>query len=140
MSFLVDTNVVSEWVKPRPDPRIVQWFAEVDEDRVYLSVVTLGELRYGVERLPSGTRKQRLDEWVRHDLPLRFEGRVLSVDARIADAWGAIVARREQAGKPIAAMDALVAATADVHDLTLVTRNISDFQATTRMLFDPWSS
>ncbi len=139
MTFLLDTNVVSEWVKPRPDPRVVAWLAEVDEDRVFISVVTLGELRYGVERLPSSTRKHRLDDWVRHELPLRFEGRVLTVDARVADAWGTIVARRERAGKRIGAMDALIAATAEAHELTLVTRNTADFESAVKMLFDPWT-
>jgi hypothetical protein len=139
VNFLLDTNVVSEWVKPRPEPRVVKWLEQVDEDRVFVSVVTLGELRYGVERLPASSRKQRLDEWVRHELPLRFEGRVLPVDAVVADAWGTIVARRERAGKPIGAMDALVAATAEAHDLTLVTRNTGDFQSAVKMLFDPWT-
>lgn len=138
MSFLLDTNVVSEWVKPRPDPRVVSWLDEVDEDRVFLSVVTLGELRYGVERLPAGGRRQRLDVWVRQELPLRFEGRVLPVDAIIADAWGIIVAQRERAGRGISAMDALIAATAEAHELTLVTRDAADFQSAVTMLFNPW--
>ena len=139
MTFLLDTSVVSEWVKPRPHPRVVAWLAEVDEDRVFISVVTLGELRYGVERLPSSTRKHRLDDWVRHELPLRFEGRVLAVDARVADAWGTIVARREKSGGRIGAMDALIAATAEAHELTLVTRNIADFESAVELLFDPWT-
>lgn len=139
MTFLLDTNVVSEWVRPRPESRVVAWLADVDEDRVYISVVTLGELRYGVERLPFSTRKQRLDDWVRHELPLRFEGRVLTVDARVADAWGMIVARREKAGKRIGAMDALIAATAEAHELTLVTRNTADFASAVTTLFDPWA-
>lgn len=139
MSFLLDTNVVSEWVKPRPDPRVVAWLAGVDEDRVFLSVVTLGELRHGIERLPPGRRRSRLDGWLRHDLPLRFEGRVLPVDVSVADAWGTIVARRERAGHPIGSMDALIAATADVHALTLVTRNASDFRSAVTTVFDPWT-
>ena len=139
MTFLLDTNIVLEWVKPRPEPRVVAWLAEVDEDRVFISVVTLGELRYGVERLPSGTRKHRLDDWIRHELPLRFEGRVLTVDARVAHAWGTIVARRERAGKRIGAMDALIAATAEAHELTLVTRNTADFESAVKMVFDPWT-
>lgn len=138
MTFLLDTNVVSEWVKPRPESRVVAWLAEVDEDRVFISVVTLGEIRYGVERLPSSTRKRRLDDWVRHELPLRFEGRVLTVDARVADAWGTIVAGQERGGKRIGAMDALIAATAEAHELTLVTRNIAHFESAVKMLFDPW--
>lgn len=139
MSFLLDTNVVSEWVKPRPDPRVVAWLADVDEDRVFLSVMTVGELRHGIERLPAGRRRERLDEWLRDELPHRFEGRVLSIDAAVADAWGVIVAQRERAGRPIGAIDAFVAATAEVHDLTLVTRNASDFRSSVKTILDPWT-
>ena len=73
MSFLLDTNVVSEWVKPRPHPGVITWLAEADEDRVFLSVVTLAELRHGVERMAAGSRRARLDVWLREELPLRFE-------------------------------------------------------------------
>ena len=139
MSFLLDTNVVSEWVKPRPEPGVVRWLADVDEDRVFISVVTLGELRQGIERLPPGRRRSRLDGWLRHELPLRFEARVLPIDAAIADAWGTIVAGRDRTGHPIGSMDALIAATAEVHALTLVTRNAADFRSSVTLVFDPWS-
>jgi predicted nucleic acid-binding protein len=139
VSFLLDTNVVSEWVKPRPDPGVVAWLAEADEDRVFLSVVTLAKLRQGIERLAAGARRKRLDAWLRRDLPLRFEGRILSVDAAVADAWGRLVARRETAGRPIGPMDAFFAATAQVHRLTLVTRNASDFKASVEDTIDPWA-
>jgi hypothetical protein len=139
VSFLLDTNVVSEWVKPRPEPGVVAWLAEVDEDRVFLSVITLGELRHGIERLAAGRRRSRLDAWLRDELPLRFEGRVLPIDASVADAWGTIVARRDRAGHPIGSLDALIAATAEVHALTLVTRNASDFRSSVKVVFDPWT-
>ena len=139
MSFLLDTNVVSEWVKPRPEPRVAAWLAEADEDQVFLSVVTIGEIRHGIERLAAGRRRERLDEWLREELPQRFEGRVLPIDAAIANAWGTIVARRGRTGRPIGAMDALVAATAEVHALTLVTRNAADFTASVATVFDPWT-
>jgi len=138
MSFLLDTNVVSEWTKPRPNPGVVDWLANVDEDAVYLSVVTLAELRHGIERLSSGKRRTQLDEWLRADLPLRFEHRILPVDAAVADQWGYLVARRESKGRPIHAMDALIAATAEVHSLTLVTRNSADFADAARSIVDPW--
>jgi predicted nucleic acid-binding protein len=139
VSYLLDTNVVSEWVKPRPEPRVIDWLAAVDEDRVFLSVVTVGELRHGIDRLPAGRRRARLDEWLRQDLPRRFEGRVVPIDAAVADAWGAIVARRERTGRPIGVMDAFMAATAEVHDLTLVTRNASDFRSSVTAVVDPWT-
>ena len=139
MSFLLDTNVVSEWVKPRPEPCVVAWLAEVDEDRVFISVVTVGELQHGIERLPASRRRQRLDEWLRNELPQRFEGRVLPIDGAVADAWGTIVAQRERTGRPISTIDAFMAATAQVHDLTLVTRNASDFRSSMKTVFDPWT-
>jgi predicted nucleic acid-binding protein len=140
VSFLLDTNVVSEWVRPRPDAGVVAWLAEADEDRVFISVVTLAELRYGIERLAAGQRRRRLDEWLRQELPLRFEGRVLSIDAEVADAWGRLTALREISGRPIGAADAFIAATAEAHNLTLVTRNVSDFDRTVRALVNPWTT
>ena len=139
MSFLLDTNVVSEWTRPRPNPGVVEWLSQVDEAEVFLSVVTFAELRHGIERLPAGARRRRLDEWLSHDLPLRFEGRVVGVEGAIADEWGRLVARREARGRPISAMDALIAATAQVHSLTLVTRNTADFQASVKSLLNPWT-
>ena len=139
MSFLLDTNVVSEWVKPRPNAGVVAWLAEADEDRIFVSVITLAELRYGIERLAAGHRRRRLDEWLRDELPLRFEGRVLSIDAAIADAWGKIVARSEAVGRPIGVTDAFIAASAEVNGLTLVTRNASDFEPTLKSIVNPWT-
>jgi len=139
VSFLLDTDVVSEWVKPRPNAGVVAWLAEADEDRIFVSVITLAELRYGIERLAAGHRRRRLDEWLRHELPLRFEGRVLSIDAAIADAWGKIVARSEAVGRPIGVTDAFIAASAEVHGLTLVTRNASDFEPTLKSIVNPWT-
>jgi hypothetical protein len=110
------------------------------KDRVFISVVTLAELRYGIERFAAGRRQNRLDEWLREELPLRFEGRVLPVDAAVADAWGKVVARSEAAGRPISAMDAFIAATAEAHGLTIVTRNASDFESSVQAIINPWTS
>ncbi len=139
MNFLLDTNVVSEWMKPRPNPGVVTWLAETDEDRIFLSVITLAELRYGIDRLAAGKRRQQLEAWLQHDLPLRFEGRIVPIDAAVADACGKAVARSEAAGRPMEAMDAFLVATAQVHQLTLVTRNSSDFRLLVKSLVDPWS-
>ena len=139
MSFLLDTNVVSEWTKPRPNAGVVEWLARVEEDEVSLSVVTFAEIRHGIERLPAGDRRRRLDEWLRNDLALRFEGRIIGVDGAIADEWGRMIARREARGRPMSAMDALIAATAQVHDLTVVTRNATDFQASVKAVINPWT-
>ena len=137
MSFLLDTNAVSEWVKPRPNPGLIGWMELADEDRVFLSVISLAEVRYGIERLSVGPRRNRLERWLRDELPLRFEGRVLPIDNKIAEAWGRTVSRSEALGRPMDAMDAFLAATAEVHRLTLVTRNVSDFP-TLKSVVNPW--
>jgi toxin FitB len=138
MSFLLDTNAVSEWVKPRPNAGLIDWMESIDEDRVFISVISLAELRYGVERLAAGRRRSRLEEWLRHELPLRFEGRILPIDSNIAQAWGKTVFQSEASGRPIGAMDAFLAATAEVHRLTLVTRNVADFPVLKAVL-NPWT-
>jgi toxin FitB len=138
VKFLLDTNVVSEWVKPQPNTGLVRWTESVDEDCLFLSVISLAELRYGIDRMSSGKRQRRLEEWLRSELPIRFEGRILPVDPSVADACGKIVRRAEVLGRPIEAMDALLAATAEVHRLTLVTRNVQHFTVL-KAVFNPWT-
>ncbi len=138
MSFLLDTNAVSEWVKPRPNPGLIAWMEATDEDRILISVISLAELHYGVERMAPGSRRNRLEQWVRHELPLRFESRILPVDTEVAEAWGRTVSRSAAAGRPIGAMDAFLAATAETYQLTLVTRNVSDFPLLETVL-NPWT-
>ncbi len=138
MNFLLDTNAVSEWVKPRPNAGLIRWMESADEDRIFLSVISLAELRYGVERMSAGARRSRLEEWLREQLPLRFEGRILSVDHNVAEAWGRTVSRSEALGRPMGVMDAFLSATAEIHRLTLVTRNVSDFP-TLKSIVNPWS-
>ena len=139
MSFLLDTNVVSESTKPRPNAGVVAWLAAVDEDSVFLSVITLTELRYGVERLAAGRKRKQLDQWLQQELPQRFEGRILPIDALVADACGKLVARTEALGRPIEVRDAYIAATAQVHRLTLVTRNVAHFETTVKSILTPWT-
>jgi len=138
VSFLLDTNVVSEGMRPRPDPGVASWLAEADEDRVYLSVVTLAELRYGIERLADGRRRRRLEEWLEREVPLRFEGRVLPVSATVGDAWGRLLARSEAIGRRLGVMDAFIAATAVIHDLAVVTRDKAAFGHWVKEVVDPW--
>ena len=139
MSFLLDTNVVSEWVKPQPNAGVASWLANVDEDSVFISVVTLTEIRYGIERMAAGSRRKRLEDWLQGEVPLRFEGRILPIDEAVADASGRVAARGEATGRPIDAIDAFLAATAEVHKLTLVTRNQSDFKAVLKTTLNPWT-
>jgi len=139
MKFLLDTNVISEPMKPRPNAGVLAWLAEADEDGVFLSVVTITELRYGIERLATGRRRERLDGWLRKDLTSRFGDRILPVDFEIADACGRLVARSESMGRPIEPRDGFIAATAEVYGLTLVTRNASDFEAALKTIVSPWT-
>jgi hypothetical protein len=138
VTFLLDTNVVSEWTRPSPSPAVVRWLGDVDEDDVLLSVVTLAELRHGVERLAGGERRRRLDHWLTVDLPERFHGRIVDVDRAVGDRWGRLVAAGEGRGTRPGAMDALIAATADVHDSIVATRNVRDFDAMGARVFNPW--
>lgn len=139
MSFLLDTNVVSEWVKPHPNAGVIAWLDEVDEDRTFLSVITVAELRYGIERLASGKRKTRLHQWATQELPLRFEGRLLPIDSLIADRCGQVVARSEAVGRRMEVTDAFIAATAEIHRLVVVTRNTSDFEPILKNVLNPWA-
>lgn len=139
MNFLLDTNVVSEWIKPIPNPGVMNWFANVDEDSVFLSVVTLAELRFGVEKLPKSTRRTQLDQWIQEDLAGRFEDRLLFVDPLTAHSWGLLMARTQREGKPMSTIDGFIAATAQRYELTLVTRNTRDFSVLGRAVLNPWS-
>jgi hypothetical protein len=138
VSFLLDTNVISEWIKPQPDRNVISWLAEADEDSVFISVISFAEVRHGVELLPAGRRRERLAHWLAEELPERFEDRILAIDLRIAETWGMVMARGQKLGLTLGSMDAFVAATAETHALTLVTRNIKDFERVGISLLDPW--
>ncbi len=139
MSFLLDTNAVSEWTKPKPDPGLAAWLANADEDRVFLSAITLAEIRFGIARLAPGQRREALEIWFKDDLAMRFDGRVLPVEAEVAGAWGKIAAACAAKGRPVGIMDGFIAATAMVHALTVVTRNTVDFEHTPVAVLNPWT-
>lgn len=137
MSYLIDTNVLSELRRRDPDVNVVRRMADRPATTLYLSVLTLGELRKGVEGLPEGDRKRRLLDWLEVELPTFFAGRILPVDATVAERWGRLLA---QAGRSLPAIDSLLAATALAHGLTLVTRNLRDFQHPDLTVLDPWTT
>jgi predicted nucleic acid-binding protein len=139
VTYLLDTNVVSEWVKPRPNSNVIAWLAEASEDEIFISVCTFAELRFGVASMARGKRRDRLDEWLRSDLPARFDRRIVGIDVSIAYAWGDIQARAKQKGRPVGPMDGLIAATAEVHDMTIVTRNTKHFETVGVPLLNPWN-
>jgi len=140
LSYLLDSNVLSETVKPKPSPDVVQWFASVDEQDLFMSVVTLAEIRDGIEVMPAGKRRELLDRWLSVDLPERFHGRMLDIDMPTAITCGRVMARTQKSGRAVDVMDAFIAATALRHNLALVTRNIADFQNLDVELINPWNS
>ena len=138
MNFLLDTNVISETSKPTPNEGVIRWLAEVDEDRMFLSVATLAELRYGIEGLPGGRRRSQLEQWLEIELTDRFAPRILDIDIKIADAWGSLLASSMSEGRPVGVMDCFLAATALANGMTLVTRDESDFISARVAVLNPW--
>lgn len=136
MSYLIDTNVISELKRKTPDPSVVAWFAERPARSLFMSVLTLGEIRKGIELISNEHRRLALIDWLETELPLFFNGRLLNLDAAVADRWGRLIA---QAGRPLPVIDSLLAATAIEHDLILVTRNSKDFENLPVSLFNPWN-
>jgi predicted nucleic acid-binding protein len=137
--YLLDTNVVSELIKPSPDARVAAWIRATEETDLHLSVLTFAEIRYGIEKLPQGGRRERLRRWMDTDLVDRFEGRILGVDRTIGELWGVIMARGFAVSVRLPVMDTLLAATAEHHGMTMVTRNIRDFARAGVATLDPWS-
>jgi toxin FitB len=136
--FLLDTNVVSELMRPIPEARVVEWLRRQRPADLFLAAVTLGEIVRGVLRLPANPRRRRLEPWVAELLPRQFAGRILAFDQEVAVLWGELMSAADRAGRPRAAADAQIAATALHHDLVLVTRNLSDFEGLIPALFNPW--
>jgi len=129
MSYLIDTNCISELAKSKPDENVVQWFSDHNELDLYLSVITFGEIRKGIEKLASSKRKCRLNHWINEDLFHRFKNRALDITLTEVNQWGKVLAKAEKMGTPLLAVDALIAATALVHDFAVVTRNTKDMKA-----------
>jgi predicted nucleic acid-binding protein len=138
--FLLDTNCISELVRPNPEPRVLEWMEAVDETLLYLSVLTLGEIRQGVAQLPGGKRRTRLEAWLEVDLQVRFLGRIVPIDSAIADCWGVLRADAKRKGKVLPIIDGLLAATALHHNLTIVSRNSGDFAGTHVRILSPWEA
>ena len=138
MNYILDTNVVSELVTHEPDQNVVSWIDSIDSESVFLSVITIGEIKKGIEKLPDSKRKKALASWLEEDLLVRFRGRILPLDIPVLLTWGRLVASLEREGKPIPAIDSLLAATASQTGFTLVTRNTGDFEPAGISVLDPW--
>jgi toxin FitB len=138
--FLLDTNCISELVRVKPDRRVVEWMEAVDESLLYLSVLTLGEIRNGLARLAQGKRRTRLEVWLELELQARFVRRILPIDAPVADRWGLLAAQARLKGTTLPVIDGLLAATALHYNLTVVSRNAADFANTQAPVLNPWEA
>lgn len=138
MKHLLDTNVISELVSRQPNEHVIAWIDGIDDQLTYLSVITIGEIQRGIEKLPGSQRKRRLNNWLNEELLIRFDGMILHIDLAVMLTWGKLVARLESQGRALPAIDSLIAATALHHDLCLVTRNEKDFDGTDVIVINPW--
>lgn len=138
--FLLDTNVISELIRQRPDPRVPRWVNSTDEELLFLSVLTLGEIRKGIASVPDKLRKTRLETWTNRVLIPNFEERILPVDQATAERWGEIAGTLAQKGTAVPVIDGLLAATALEHNLTLVTRNARHVKLTGAIVLNPWET
>lgn len=138
--FLLDTNCISELVRPKPDPRVTDWIAAVEERLLFVSVLTLGEIRKGIAGLAQGRRPTQLETWLDVELQARFVGRILPIDSAIADRWGLLAGDAKRRGKALSTIDGLLAATAIQHNLTITSRNASDFMYAQVTVLNPWGT
>lgn len=136
--FLLDTNVISELVKSSPEPRVTSWIDATGESALYLSVLTLGEIRRGVSGLPRARRRAALEAWLETDLHARFHGRTLSIDDHVAERWGLLTAQAMKSGIVLPVIDGLLGATALQHNLTFATRDVGSLSAAGVAVFNPW--
>jgi predicted nucleic acid-binding protein len=139
MKVLLDTNVLSEVRRPAPDPKVLGWLDTIDEDRAFISVASIAELRRGIALMEDGRRRAALADWLAVDLPGRFSGRILAIDPAIAGRWGDVMAQARRGGFALSVMDGFFAATALVGELVLATRNTKDFAPLGVPLFNPWT-
>jgi len=137
MSYLLDTNVISETIRRKPNGAVISWLDKIPAEALFISVLTLGEIRKGIESLGDKNRRETLDVWLEHQLPAWFEGRILSIDLAVADRWGRLMA---EARRPLPAIDSLLAATALRFELRFVTRNSEDFKYRNLEVINPWST
>ena len=138
MKYLLDTCVVSELVKKTPNKNVLSWLASQDEDDLYLSVLTFGEIQKGIEKSPNKIKKQKLQSWLEEDLKQRFKDKIISIDLNVAIKWGEIQGIAEKTGKIMPSIDSLIAISALTYGLTVVTRNTTDMINSTVELLNPW--
>jgi toxin FitB len=138
MRCLLDTCVISELIKPKPDEKVMTWLLEQNDSDLYVSALTFGELQRGIEKLPASRKKEEINNWVENEMKRRFQNRTLEIDLFVAKTWGKIQGIADKKGKPMPVFDSLIAATGIVHGLTVVTRNVADMEQSGVSLFNPW--
>ena len=138
MKYLLDTCIISELIKKTPSSKVTAWILGIDENLLFLSVLTFGEIYKGIEKIPESKKKDKLSNWINFDLRERFENRIISFDLQVATIWGRIQALSESAGKSMPTIDGQIAATGIYHGLTIVTRNTSDMEISGVPMFNPW--
>ena len=138
MNYLLDTCVISELIKKSPSLKVVQWVSQVEEANLFISVLTIGEIHKGIEKLPKSKKKDKQHKWVNGDFQERFNKRIINFDLQTATVWGQIQAHSEQLGKALPAIDGQIAATGISYGLTVVTRNAADMEVSGVALLNPW--
>ena len=139
MNFLLDTCVISEALAKQPNPKVLAFVDSLDPENTYLSDITIGELFKGISKLPASYRKTELQAWLQAELLPRFDGKIVSLDVETWMTWGSLMARLESSGQLIPIVDSLIAAIVLTHNMTLVTRNVGDFEAAGIEIINPWS-
>jgi toxin FitB len=138
MNYLLDTCVLSEFTRRKPEQKVVHWVDSIDEDKLFLSVITIGEIQHGIVRLPESHRKTDLLVWLNNELIKRFDQRIIPLDTSMMVLWGNLTAQMESTGQPMAVMDSLIIATALQNNLIVATRNVSDFRPCGVQVINPW--
>lgn len=138
MSFLLDTNVLSETTRAQPNPKVLDWIAGQAPDSLFISVITIGELRRGAQLLDPGKKRKALLDWIEASLKIGFVDRILPLDTIVMEHWADLVVQCQQNGRQLPLMDSLIAATARAHDFTVATRNTADFIGSGARLINPW--
>ncbi len=139
MKYILDTNIISEFISRTPNQKVIDYILTLNENDIYLSVITIGEIKAGVEKLADGQKKDKLLYWLEHDLLVRFENRIIDIDTEIMLQWAIVNTKLKQLGKPLPIMDSLIGATSQVKDMVLLTRNEKDFKNLDIRMVNPFN-
>ena len=139
MNYLLDTCIISELIKPKLSSKVIEWLRSCNEESLFLSSLTIGEIQKGISKLPESPKKIELQIWLDMELAQRFDGRIVGIDMTVAKKWGEIQASSEMAGNIMPVVDSLIASIGLVYDMTVVTRNTEDMKPSRVRIFNPWN-